>query len=293
MRTGPWLLAVGLGLVGASRAARADGPIDPVRQARLPIPAAPDAGGPVLVRSGVAGTVGCCPERGRRRSRPWTLALEGGPVWLARNDAALPGDVGTRFGLDEVTGSGPFAWSRITVTVPWGARHEVRVLFAPLDIQETGTLDRDVRFRGRTFAAGVPTRATYRFDSWRATYRYLLACGRDWSLKVGGTLKVRDAEIALEQGGVRERKLDLGLVPLVHLAFEKRLARRWRLRAELDGLAAPQGRAFDGALTLLHDATDRWSIGLGYRTLEGGADNDDVYTFAWLHQVFLTIEARF
>jgi hypothetical protein len=236
----------------------------------------------------------CCgPDRGRLVRRPWTLALEAGPLWTTRNDAAIPGDTGTRFGLDEVTGAGPFPWSRITLTARVSPRQEVRVLYAPLSIEETGRLDRDVVFRGRTFLADAPVTATYRFNSWRATWRYLLACGEDWSFKVGGTLKVRDAEVGLSQAGVRERKVDLGFVPLAHLAFEKRLEPRWRLRAELDGLAAPQGRAFDGSLTLLHDAHERWSVGLGYRTLEGGADNSDVYTFAWLHQVFLTVEARF
>lgn len=252
-----------------------------------------------MTTSGPTATPGAClawccgPERGRLVRRPWTLALEAGPVWSARNDVAIPGDTGTRLALDDVTGSGPFAWTRATVTARLGTRHEARLLFAPLTIEETGLLPHDVRFRGRTFVAGVPTTATYRFDSWRATWRYLLLCGDDWTLKVGGTLKVRSAEIALEQAGQSERKVDLGLVPLAHASFEKRLAPRWRFEADLDGLAAPQGRAFDASVRLLYDASDRWSVGVGYRTLEGGADNDDVYTFAWLHQAFLAFEVRF
>ena len=82
-------------------------------------------------------------------------------------------------------------------------------------------------------------------------------------------------------------------VPLLHVAYERRLAPRWRFLADLDGLAAPQGRAFDLSARLLYDVDRRWSLGVGYRTLEGGADNDEVYTFSWLHQVFVALEARF
>ncbi|MCA9315488.1 MAG: hypothetical protein KDB73_08345 [Planctomycetes bacterium] len=240
------------------------------------------------------GTVWCCgPERGRPVGPAWTLSLEGGPVWTTRNDAAIPGDTGTRFAIDDVTGAGPFAWTRAALTARFGTRHELRFLYAPLDIEESGRLAKDVTFRGRTFTAGSDVKARFRFDSWRATYRYLLACGPDWSLKVGGTLKIRDAEIALEDAGGRERKTDLGLVPLLHVAYERRLAPRWRFLADLDGLAAPQGRAFDLSARLLYDVDRRWSLGVGYRTLEGGADNDEVYTFSWLHQVFVALEARF
>lgn len=59
----------------------------------------------------------------------------------------------------------------------------------------------------------------------------------------------------------------------------------------MDGLAAPQGRAFDIALLFERKIaqTNLTAFG-GYRTVEGGADNDEVYNFAWLH--FLTLGLR-
>ena len=234
----------------------------------------------------------CGPERGRRLRR-WRIELEAGPVWQSRNDAAIPGDTGTRFALDDVTGAGPFAYGRVTVDVQLAQRHSLRALVAPLELSGTGVLDRAVSFRGSMFAAGVPTQATYRFNSYRLTYRYLLGCGCDWSLHVGATAKIRDAKIALEQGGLRETKYDLGFVPLLHASFEKRLAPRWRVLADADFAAAPQGRAIDFSAKLYYDVDDRWSVGLGYRTIEGGADNDAVYTFAWFHQAVFSVAARF
>ena len=67
----------------------------------------------------------------------------------------------------------------------------------------------------------------------------------------------------------------------------------WRFVADLDGAAAPQGRAFDLALKVHRDISERWSVGVGYRTLEGGADNDTVYTFAWIHQALVSLSYRF
>jgi hypothetical protein len=242
-----------------------------------------------------------CPDTctwtcGPRRARPfhrWQVEVEGGPVWQTRNDAALPGDTGTRFALDDVTGAGPFPYGRVTVDYRIAPRHAVRLMVAPLEIEETGILARPVTFDGLPFAPGVPTRALYRFNSYRLTYRYLLGCGCDWALYVGATAKIRDAKIELQQGATLGSTTDLGFVPLLHVAFEKRLAPRWRLVADLDGAAAPQGRAFDFALKLHHDLSDRWSVGLGYRMIEGGADNDTVYTFAWFHQAVLSVSHRF
>lgn len=238
----------------------------------------------------------CMWIRGPERKRPfrrWQVELEAGPVWQTRNDVALPGDTGTRFALDDVTGAGAFPWGRVTVDYRISPRHSVRAMIAPLEISETGTLNQPVSFDGRTFAAGPATKATFRFNSYRLTYRYLLASGCDWAFHIGATAKIRDAKIELEQGGVIERSTDLGFVPLLHVAFEKRFSKRWRMTADLDGAAAPQGRAFDFAAKLHHDFNDRWSIGLGYRTLEGGADNDTVYTFTWLHQAVLSATYRF
>ena len=82
-------------------------------------------------------------------------------------------------------------------------------------------------------------------------------------------------------------------MPLLHFAYEKRLSEHWRFVTDLDGAAAPQGRAFDFSAKLYYDIDDRWSIGAGYRMIEGGADNDSVYTFAWFHQAVVSVAFRF
>ena len=122
-----------------------------------------------------------------------------------------------------------------------------------------------------------------RFNSWRVGYGYRFLDRDDLNLWVGFTAKLRDAKVELRQGEVSARDTDLGFVPLLFLAGEKDLAPDWRLRFDFNGLAGGPGRAFDAALKVAYDLGDRWAVTAGYRTLEGGADVDAVYNFAWLH----------
>ena len=35
----------------------------------------------------------------------WSIGVEAGPVWQSKNDVQIPGDTGTRFALDVITGT--------------------------------------------------------------------------------------------------------------------------------------------------------------------------------------------
>ena len=48
-------------------------------------------------------------------------------------------------------------------------------------------------------------------------------------------------------------------------------------------MAAPQGRAEDVLAAVLFRLSPALTIKAGYRLVEGGADNKEVYTFALIH----------
>jgi hypothetical protein len=48
----------------------------------------------------------------------------------------------------------------------------------------------------------------------------------------------------------------------------------------------------DAALKLGYDIDRSWTVSAGYRTLEGGADVDEVYAFAWLHYLVGSVAYR-
>lgn len=224
----------------------------------------------------------------------FTLRIEGGPAWQSLNDVQIPNDAaGTRFSLYDLAGSGPWPAGRAYFTWRTGERHALRALVAPFSITGTGVPGRPLAFAGATYAPGVPVEATYRFNSYRLSYRYRLHEGERWTWWTGLTAKVRDAKIELGQGATTSRKTDLGFVPLLHIAGDWRFAPRWRLGLDADALAGGPGRAEDVALTLGRDLGDAWTLTAGYRTVEGGAAVDEVYAFAWLHYAVVGIERRF
>ncbi len=228
-----------------------------------------------------------------RDARPFRVEVEAGPTWQSRNDVRIPGDTGTRFSMADLIGAGPYPVGRVTADWDVNERHAVRAVVAPLELEGSGHLDQATTFDGQVFAPGVRTDGKYRFSSYRLGYRYTFLHDERWRLRVGGTLFVRDAEIELRQAGTSASDSDVGLVPLVNLAADFYPSRRWRIAAELDGLASSQGRAFDLSLKGHYDLSDRCTLGFGYRTIEGGAGNDDVYNFAWLHSLVVSLSYGF
>lgn len=223
----------------------------------------------------------------------WGLGVEVGPVWQSKNDVQIPGDTGTRFSLGDFAGSGPFPFVRLELTYDINTRHSLRFLLAPFEYTETGTFNNDVFFVDQTFVAGQATEASYRFNSYRATYRYLFYRNEKWRWRIGVTAKIRDAEITLQQAGKFASDSNTGIVPLLNLYGEYQPADRWNLIIDFDGLASPQGRALDLALIARYDLSRQWFVGGGYRMLEGGADNSEVYNFALFNYLLLSAGYRF
>lgn len=222
------------------------------------------------------------------------LELEAGPIWQSRNDVQIPNTAaGTRFSLVEVAGSGPWAGARLYLTWNIARRHSLRLLAAPLSYTERGSLPGPVDFAGEAYAPDLPVSATYRFNSWRLGYRYRLTDKERLRLWIGVTAKIRDAKIALEQGEASSEDTDLGFVPLLAFLGDWEFAEGWHGILDFEGLAGGPGRAFDVSLQLRRALSDRWDLGLGYRTVEGGADIDEVYNFAWFHALVVSAAFRF
>lgn len=235
----------------------------------------------VLVAVVLVGGVG---ESVAQEEPRFRLELEAGAVWQTSNDVQIPNnELGTRFSLEELVGDGPWAAGRLYLTWNIKRRHGLRLLLAPLSYTETGTFDEPVDFAGASYEPGQPTEATYKFNSWRLSYRYRFKDGERWKLWVGFTAKVRDAKIELRQGETSSFDDDLGFVPLIHFAADHRFSDRWHFIADLDALGGGPGRAIDLALKLGYDFSRRWALTFGYRTVEGGADVDEVYNFAWFN----------
>jgi hypothetical protein len=220
-------------------------------------------------------------------------SLEAGAVVASRNDVRIPGSGGTPLALSGDLSSPAAPAFRVRAGIRLNERHLITALYAPLQLEARGSVGRELAFAGETFAAGTPLYAVYRFDSYRLTYRYSFVRDPSWELALGFTGKIRDAEVSLYGDGAA-RKTNTGFVPLLNLHAEWRPgAGDFGLLLDADALAAPQGRAEDVLLAATWAVRPDVVLRLGYRTLEGGADNDEVFSFAWLHYAVLGVDLTF
>ena len=223
----------------------------------------------------------------------YAVELEGGYVVPGYNDVRIPGDDGTKLSLTDDLDADNTAAVRLRVGRTFATNHWVGLLAAPLTVKSSGTLREEVEFNGDTFRAGTKTDAEFRFDSYRLIYRYLVHRSDRWSVSVGGAAKVRDAAITLEGGGIESEKSNTGVVPLLSFNVTWTPAADWQVLLDGEALAAPQGRAEDVLLAAQYDLTPSLGLRAGYRMLEGGADNDEVYTFSLFHYATAGLVWRF
>lgn len=219
--------------------------------------------------------------------------LQGGAVYSSRNDVALPGDTGTRFSYVDDLDSDIVFSPRVEAGYEFAGRHYVGLMASWLRIRPGGRLDRAVEFDGKTFPAGSDVKGRFRFDSYRASYRYYFLSNGIVKLGAGITGKIRDAGISLEGGGQKGGLDNTGFVPLLNFYLEWIVSPALSLLACGDAAWSPYGRAEDVFAGIVYRHTERVALMAGYRLLEGGADNDTVYTFSMFHYAVLGAELRY
>ena len=95
--------------------------------------------------------------------------LESGVFFTDINDIRI-GNNGTLFSLknDFQTPVSPFL--RLRAGYLSNGENHFSILYAPLKIVETGTIEKDILFDGKNFKANLPIEAVYKFNSYRFTY---------------------------------------------------------------------------------------------------------------------------
>ncbi|MFM9952340.1 MAG: hypothetical protein ACKV1O_30700 [Saprospiraceae bacterium] len=143
------------------------------------------------------------------------------------------------------------------------------------------------------FPANTELTGTYKFNSYRLTYRYDIVQKRRFEFGLGLTAKIRDAKIALSSAGLVSEKTNLGFVPIINFRLLWNIDNKFGILLDGDALAAPQGRAEDVMIAATYKLSDNLSVRAGYRILEGGADNDEVYNFALFHYASVGLSYTF
>jgi len=206
--------------------------------------------------------------------------LETGAIATGYNDVRIPGDQGTLFSLKDDLISKTEFFFRLRVNYTIKNRHTFSLLYAPLETVSKGNVPYDILFEGETFPANIDLTGTYKFNSYRLTYRYEIVLKPKFEFGLGFTAKIRDAEISLASADISSVKTNVGFVPIINFRMLWKPYEKFGILLEGDALAAPQGRAEDVLIAATYRLSDRFGLKAGYRILEGGADNDEVYNFA-------------
>jgi hypothetical protein len=223
----------------------------------------------------------------------FVVNIQGAGAFTGYNDVRIPGKGGTDISFSDDLAADAALSGRVEIGYLVGTRTYVGIMASPLRVDSHGSVDHEVDFAGTSFPAGTQLDGTFRFDSYRLTWRYKFSPWQSFDLWLGLTAKIRDAGITLEGGGLRAEKTNTGVVPLINFLAEWRIAPPWSLRLAGDALGVSQGRAEDVLLAIVRDLGASTKLFAGYRILEGGADNDEVYTFSLFHYLVAGVEARF
>lgn len=229
-----------------------------------------------------------------------TVEYETGPAYIAQNDGEY-GASGTRYDADDVGQRDNLVLSRRTSLELSYGRHGAIFLYAPFEASTRVTLARDLQFRDTQFLAGTVVDHRYLFDGYRGSYLYRLVDRGPIALEAGGSLQVRNAEVAFasRDGALRAAENDIGLV----FAAKARLWYRpagdtWWAALEADAFSTfglvpgVRGAIYDVELAAGHPVANGVDVVFGARLLGGGAKVEDRDIYNWANFIALTAGVR-
>ncbi len=218
------------------------------------------------------------------------LSYELGAVKVLKNTLQIGAD-STDFNF--VTRGGEeilFPFQRFSGNLSLGGRHNIVLLYQPLEIVTTVAFRSAVKIDTVPFAADDNLRIKYSFPFWRLSYVYDFIDNGKLELGAGLSLQLRNASIVFESlsSGEVSTSQNLGPVPIIKARGSYRFDSGFFVGAEVDGFYASsaffngadfafEGSILDASLRAglrLRDNTDAF---LNLRYLGGHAEGTSEY----------------
>ena len=216
------------------------------------------------------------------------IHVESGAFFTGMNDIRN-GNNGTLFSLKNDFQTPVSPYFRLRVGCLSNGKDYFSFLYAPLKIVETGTIEKDILFDGKTFEANLPTEVVYKFNSYRFTYNRRIINKDNFKLGIGLSAKIRDAGVSLKNSALLSENFTIGFAPLINLIANWDIAQKMGVDFFGEGLAASKGRAIDISLSGRYSFTKKLQGNIGYRLLEGGANGTNGYNFIQLHFIYASV----
>jgi len=215
-----------------------------------------------------------------------TITVESGLVLTQYNDVRAPnGDnaQGSLFSLaDDFQDIQTPLFFRAEVKYLINSKHTVEISAVPLTVESKGFDGSSLIFENETFEES-DINGNYQFNTYRLSYRYRIVNRPKFLLDLGASVLVRDAAITISQNDTKISNTDLGFVPLFSIYTEYIINKNFQAILKGDALVGPVGRAEDFFLGLQYSPSKNIDLKIGYRLIEGGADVEQVYNFAFFH----------
>jgi len=215
-----------------------------------------------------------------------TITVESGQAFTQYNDVRAPNEdnlKGSLFSLaDDFQEVQTPIYFRAEAKYLINSKHTIEVTAVPLTVESRNFQGNSLLFENESFEGG-DINANYQFNTYRLSYRYRIVARPKFLMDLGASLLVRDAAITISQNNTAISNTDLGFVPLVSLYTEYKINPKFQVVLKGDALVGPVGRAEDFFLGLQYSPASIISLKAGYRLIEGGADVDQVYNFAFFH----------
>jgi hypothetical protein len=203
-----------------------------------------------------------------------SFTLELAQVRSQYNYFQKPNNDVDRVDLPDKTLTGGRLYGRMALNERW----DVSFLYAPLETSYNLTSRSNFNFNGTAFSQNAATKVRYKFNSYRVGFLRKYTQGA-WRFVVGPVLKVRDARLAVTQSAASSSFSNVGPVPLLGIGAEYVFSESLSALIYSDALAGGPGYAYDVNAEVRY-SWNQSQVGVGYRTLGGGADNDELKNFA-------------
>ena len=220
------------------------------------------------------------------------INLESGVFFTNINDIRN-GNNGTLISLknDFKTPVSPFL--RLRFGYLSNGKNHFSLLYAPLKIVETGTLEKDILVDGKNFKANIPIEVVYKFNSYRFTYNRIIISKDNFKFGLGLSAKIRDAGVSFKNRELLSENFSIGFAPLMNLLANWDISKKMGVDFFGEFIATSKGRAIDLSLSERYSFTKNLQGNIGYRLLEGGANGTTRYNFIQLHFIFVSINYSF
>jgi len=212
------------------------------------------------------------------------FVFEFGAVWMHKDEVKSPGSLGDTVDFDAYAGTAdPTTSIRSGFEFYLDDKNELFIQFSPYEMRVTGMLPNNTYFNGKDFTASTAANDTfmaYRWNEYRARWRYTLIDDTHFVLKLGAGLSVSENEVELsELTGVRTSSTASSIValPIGHIHTGLKIGSQSELYAEVDAGGGGNEYILDATIQYRYKMSKHWDIGGGYRFQSLRIDTSELY----------------